>query len=171
MNPLIVISALMLIGLASAWSNNYDRQLYFECPDNESINNIKSVHNNHHEDRIWDFECRRSSLVLDSCSWSGFANSYDDALSFQCQNGAGVVTGMKSDHDNHHEDRRWKIKCCKPRSTCYSECKLTPYVNEYDRPLSYSVETGYYLTGMESVHDNHHEDRIWRYRYCKVIPC
>ncbi|TRY72038.1 hypothetical protein TCAL_11991, partial [Tigriopus californicus] len=122
MNPLIVISALMLIGLASAWSNNYDRQLYFECPDNESINNIK------------------------------------------CQNGAGVVTGMKSDHDNHHEDRRWKIKCCKPRSTCYSECKLTPYVNEYDRPLSYSVETGYYLTGMESVHDNHHE-------YTQIKPC
>ena len=42
------------------WANDYDGQLYFECPAGFAINHIQSIHDNGHEDRIWGFECSES---------------------------------------------------------------------------------------------------------------
>lgn len=65
-----------------------------------------------------------------------------------------MITGMESDHDNDAEDRRWNFKCCSQEKTCYSECGFSSYVNDFDGPLEFTVDIGYYLTGAESIHEN-----------------
>ena len=112
-------------GLCQEWVNDYDGYLYFECPEGQSITRMMSIHSNHDEDRMWAFECSALENGYDSCAWSGYVNNYDEVrrierglwgmsdhvimhkvLLFECASGAGVVSGMESEHDNGHEDRR-----------------------------------------------------------------
>jgi len=109
--------------------------------------------------------------VLDTCSWTGFVNTYDETFVYECTAGAGVITGMESEHDDHYEDRRWSYKCCAAAATCYHDCHFTPAINELDGPMDYAVPTGYAIAGLESEHDNHSEDRKWRLQLCKLQAC
>ena len=110
-------------GLCQEWVNDYDGYLYFECPEGQSITRMMSIHSNHDEDRMWAFECSALEHGYESCAWSGYVNNYDEVrkiekcpmivieyimykvLLFECASGAGVVSGMESEHDNGHEDR------------------------------------------------------------------
>ena len=92
--------------------NDYDGKLYYECPTNQSITRIISQHDTdfvntpNSDDRIWGFECSPSQFSLETCSWSGYVNNYDELLVYQCSSGAGVIAGMESVHDDSSEDRR-----------------------------------------------------------------
>ena len=102
---------LLLLGCVAGarsqeWANDYDGYLYFECPTNQSVSHIISIHDNGHEDRIWAFECAPSTYSLETCSWSGYVNDYDEVLVYECSSGAGLIAGMESEHDNGSEDRR-----------------------------------------------------------------
>ena len=88
------------------WANDYDGYLYYECPTNQSVTHVISIHDNGPEDRIWAFECSPSQFSLETCSWSGYVNDYDEVLVYECSSGAGVIAGMESEHDNGSEDRR-----------------------------------------------------------------
>ena len=88
------------------WANDYDGYLYYECPTNQSVTHVISIHDNGPEDRIWAFECSPSQFSLETCSWSGYVNNYDELLVYQCSSGAGVIAGMESVHDDSSEDRR-----------------------------------------------------------------
>merc|ERR1711973_461197 len=141
---------LLLLGCVAGarsqeWANDYDGYLYFECPP--------------------------STFSLETCSWSGYVNDYDEVLVYECSSGAGLIAGMESEHDNGSEDRRWNYKCCFAEATCYHDCHFTPYINDYDEAMDYSVQDGYVVVGMESEHDNKHEDRKWRLQVCKIQNC
>ncbi|TRY67485.1 hypothetical protein TCAL_13961, partial [Tigriopus californicus] len=153
MSWLSITSLLTLLDLASAWDNDYDGFLKKECLPNDSIYEVESVHNDHHEDRMWDWRCQPSGYEFESCSWSRDVNQYDEPLNFACSN--GVVTGVESTNNNHHEDRVWSFKCCSKPNLCYSECSISAAANQYDGPLSFRVDPGYFLTGADSVHSNH----------------
>ncbi|TRY67197.1 hypothetical protein TCAL_13161 [Tigriopus californicus] len=169
MSWLSITSLLTLLALASAWDNDYDGFLKKECPPNDSIYEVQSIHDNHHEDRVWDWRCQPSGYEFESCSWSGDVNQYDGPLNFECSN--GVITGVESTNSNHDEDRVWSFKCCTKPNICYSECSISAAANEYDGPLSFRVDPGYFLTGADSVHSNHDEDRVWHFHTCKIVPC
>lgn len=51
-----------------------------------------------------------------NCAWSGYVNGWDGAMNYKCPND-GFIAGSQSYHSNHHEDRRWKFYCCKPKSS------------------------------------------------------
>ncbi|XP_028409559.1 hemagglutinin/amebocyte aggregation factor-like [Dendronephthya gigantea] len=90
----------------AAWSS--------DCPSGQSIRHISSVHSNWHEDRSW--------------TWSGYVNSFDQDLLYQCATG---VAGARSYHSN---------------------CYWTGYVNSWDGYLSYTVPSYYYPVGVQSYH-------------------
>merc|ERR1712098_808553 len=73
-------------------------------------------------------------INVDSSSWSGYVNNWDETFVFECSSGAGVVAGLESEHDNHTEDRRWSFKCVVDSGTCYHDCHFTPFLNDYDDP-------------------------------------
>ena len=100
-----------------------------------------------------------------------YINDFDEMLLYECPHGAGVVTGLQSEHDNGPEDRRWDVKCCSSPNTCYHDCHFTPYINDYDDPMDYMVQGEYMIAGLESEHDNGPEDRKWRLQLCKIVAC
>merc|ERR1719244_2283878 len=89
----------------SEWANRWDGPLLFECPENEYITRMYSVHDNHREDRRWKYGCR-SLGTSKSCRWTGYINEMDEDMTY---NGLGFISGFESYHSNKYEDRRWKV--------------------------------------------------------------
>lgn len=55
-------------------------------------------------------------------------------------------------------------------SLSWGSLQITGYINNYDGAMNYSLGTGYVMVGLNSIHSNSSEDRIWRiyYRYVTV---
>ena len=49
---------------------------------------------------------------------TGYVNDFDAPVLYTCPNG-GYLNGVSSFHDNKKEDRRYKFRCCTPRSGKY----------------------------------------------------
>ncbi|KAL2094675.1 hypothetical protein ACEWY4_009394 [Coilia grayii] len=161
----LFIASLLVEAKDLRWQNGFDEALTFNCPSSDSISYIMSEHNNHHEDRMWDFHCQRTFTQTTSCMTTNWVNDFDEVLNFQCPSNH-VITGMYSFHDNRHEDRRWKFTCCTASNFCTGNCQWSGYVNDFDKVISWGVPSGHYLAGAYSYHENKHEDRRWNYLTC-----
>ncbi|XP_013791404.1 hemagglutinin/amebocyte aggregation factor [Limulus polyphemus] len=170
-SPAIVIIIFSTLTFSEAWVNDWDGALNFQCQLKDSIKTISSIHSNHHEDRRWNFGCERT-LRDPSCYFTNYVNDWDKLLHFTCKSGEAIA-GFNSYHDNRREDRRWKIYCCKDKNKCtdYRTCAWTGYVNSWDGDLHYTVPKDYVLTGVISEHDNHREDRRWKFQHCRLKNC
>ncbi|KAK7453349.1 hypothetical protein BaRGS_00039640, partial [Batillaria attramentaria] len=157
-----------LLGV-SGWANDMDNALSFQCPSGQSINAIVSYHHNHYEDRRWKFACKATAGITDNCSWSGYANNWDEVMSFSCA-GQSVIAGWSSDHHNHYEDRRMKFRCCQLQTgAVLTNCALSGNANSLDGWLKYGVPANKLLYGVTSWHSNHHEDRVFRFQTCSKV--
>ncbi|XP_078323804.1 hemagglutinin/amebocyte aggregation factor-like isoform X2 [Crassostrea virginica] len=160
----------MLVGVYS-WVNDYDHEFTFTCPQHQTITRVVSHHDNHREDRVFDFQCSgKNEITSESCYWTEYVNDFDQPLVFQCPHG-GVLDGVSSYHDNHREDRRFKFYCCEKPGMCLYNCYYSGFVNRYDADLDYTVPDGHVMRGWTSVHDNHHEDRIFDFDVCLMQQC
>jgi len=152
------------------WINGWDAGLAFHCPirDNKhgAIKRIESYHSNHHEDRRWHFECSYDVQRAGHCHWTGWLNGWDAELRYNCPNN-GYIAGLNSYHDNHREDRRWRVLCC-VAIPGLEDCKWTGYINGWDAHMNYNVPSGRVINGLYSHHSNHREDRIWRVYECRL---
>ncbi|CAL1547710.1 unnamed protein product [Lymnaea stagnalis] len=166
-----VLCYLAVSSRGQSWMTAFDAHFQFACPAGQSLKHLDSVHDNHHEDRVWNFSCSvpPHGVSLSECEWSGYQNNFDELLEFQCPN-ESVITGIESIHDNRYEDRKWSFQCCNPEGFVTHGCVYTQYVNTYDNMLTYRVPDDYVLRGVDSVHDNRHEDRIFRFDICKLDP-
>ena len=160
--------SLDLIKAEDDFDNEFDQELDFECPLGQFISSVYSVHSNGAEDRRWKLGCRapRYGAISTTCAWTeDYVNTWDEPISFMCPAHYGIA-GIHSVHDNGAEDRRMKFKCCKPVNYKTSGCELSPYLNEWDAELDYSVPGGKILAGWFSVHDNSKEDRRHKMLTC-----
>lgn len=69
-------TALFLVALAAqsmALWTTYDKPFTYECGENQVLYHLESVHNNHYEDRKWQFECKPlpKGEVLADCELIG----------------------------------------------------------------------------------------------------
>uniref|UniRef100_K1R0B1 Hemagglutinin/amebocyte aggregation factor n=1 Tax=Magallana gigas TaxID=29159 RepID=K1R0B1_MAGGI len=148
---------LHLLVCVYSWVNDYDHPFTFTCPQHQSIQRVVSHHDNHKEDRVFDFTCSNyEDSKFDSCYWTEYVNDFDQPVIFQCPHG-GVLNGVSSYHDNHREDRRFRFYCCESPGNCLFNCYYSGLVNQYDGDLDYRVPDGHVMRGWTSVHDNHHE--------------
>ena len=46
---------------------------------------------------------------------TGYVNNFDAPVLYTCLNG-GYLNGVSSVHDNKKEDRRYRFRCCTPKS-------------------------------------------------------
>jgi hypothetical protein len=76
------------------------------------------------------------------------------------------MTGFISDHNNHWKDRNYLVYC-KPflgnLAPTQTGGAWSGYVNNYDGAFDYIAPAGKMIRGMGSVHNNHHEDRVFRF--------
>jgi len=158
----------------SYWHNGWDGGLTYVCPvkngkHHGAIKMMESYHDNHREDRRWHFECSYDVQRAERCHWTDWINNWDAELYFICPNN-GYIGGFHSYHDNHREDRRWKVVCCEAKPGL-EDCKWTGYINGWDGHMKYNVPSTRVIHGLYSVHSNHREDRIWRAYECRLKNC
>ncbi|XP_011451275.3 hemagglutinin/amebocyte aggregation factor [Magallana gigas] len=168
---LLFAALLHLLVCVHSWVNDYDHPFTFTCPQHQSIQRVVSHHDNHREDRVFDFTCSNyEDSKFDSCYWTEYVNDFDQPVIFQCPHG-GVLNGVSSYHDNHKEDRRFRFYCCESPGNCLFNCYYSGLVNQYDGDLDYTVPDGHVMRGWTSVHDNHHEDRVFDFDVCRMQQC
>ncbi|XP_021379237.1 uncharacterized protein LOC110466804 [Mizuhopecten yessoensis] len=155
------------LSLTSAFIvNNYDRHMAFSCPEATTLRHLSSVHDNHHEDRVWTIGCYPAVARVQNCQWTGYVNEFDRPFVFECP-GEGFINGIRSFHSNRHEDRKWAFQCCEMQDLFKRNCRNTGFVNSYDGGLSYTTAHAYQnFHGWTSIHDNHHEDRLFSFQVC-----
>merc|ERR1712054_580104 len=94
----------------TGWVNNMDGRFDYTCPTNYAIVGFYSYHNNGNEDRRWRFYCASFHGVgFRAGGWPGWQTSWDAFFSLSC--GHNPAIGFSSCHNNHREDRVWRIRC------------------------------------------------------------
>jgi len=91
-------------------------------------------------------------------------NAYDLPHFIQCPSGQGLYR-LRSAHHNDHEDRYFDYACRAVTANPVT-CSWTGYVNEFDEPVSFTCPQNNFLAGISSYHDNHKEDRRFRFQCC-----
>lgn len=154
----LIFVGLFQIGDVIAWLNDYDKELTFECTENQYVSEIKSQHNNRYEDRQWEYACRSlpSGVTTNQCKWYHDVNEMNELLAFRCM-GSQVITGATSRHDNHYEDRVFGFRCCAITGLKLENCLITSFINNYDGFMNYILPHDYVISGMDSEHDNHYQ--------------
>ncbi|KAH9510316.1 hypothetical protein Btru_042746 [Bulinus truncatus] len=166
--PITFLACLTSLKLtdSSAYVNILTAPFNFECPPNQHISYIGSVHSNRAEDRLWDLQCRSSGRTV-RCATSGFINNFDGVMNFNCS-GNQVLTGLASEFDSFYKDRKFKAQCCAIQRKQPKNCTWSGFVNEYDKPIGFTVPSGQVIKGLHSVHDNYYEDRRWKFLTCEL---
>ncbi|XP_076444205.1 hemagglutinin/amebocyte aggregation factor-like isoform X2 [Babylonia areolata] len=104
------------------------------------------------------------ALSTVAASW---INNYDDPTNFNCPDGQ-FLSHINSEHSNHHEDRVWNFGCSPvPAEGAVTNCQTTNYVNEWDQTFTFQCPGEGFVTGMDSVHNNHYEDRRFKFHCCE----
>ena len=77
-------------------------------------------------------------------------------------------TGFIVVHNNKKEDRAWSWDCRRVLKHGYPKCRQTGYVNSFDKPMFFMCGRNQYIYGVESYHNNKHEDRRWKFTCCSA---
>ena len=97
-----------------------------------------------------------------------YQNPFDAPLKMACRSGRGAIKRIISIHDNRREDRRWAFLCGHVINPAHCfQCRRTNPVNVYRGPLMFNCPPNQVLSGVESIHSNAKEDRIWRFVCCE----
>ncbi|XP_068129841.1 hemagglutinin/amebocyte aggregation factor-like [Hyperolius riggenbachi] len=94
-----------------------------------------------------------------------WVNAFDQHLYYECGKSESISM-IISDHNNKHEDRVWDFSC-KNTFEAPAYCSWTGFQNHYDEAFSFICFHGSVLAGVESIHDNKHEDRRWKFLCCE----
>jgi hypothetical protein len=164
---------------SSGYVNGFDQVVNYTCPGNRVLTGELSYHTNGTEDRRHSFRCAEvridnQALVKRNCQWSGNVNSMDGLLNYQCPN-SSVMNGHSSYHDNGTEDRIYNFQCCdlgnSNQKVKLNNCQMLPsggWINNWDQPVNFTCPAGKVKVGEHSVHSNHYEDRLYRFKCCSV---
>jgi len=110
-------------------------------------------------------------LLTIASGYAWWRNSWDGVLNFRCPQHHGVygsISRIKSHHHNGKEDRQWDFECNYDIRTQSSCSWPHDFVNGWDAELQYECPKYGYIAGAYSYHDNHREDRRWKYYCCDV---
>jgi len=94
--------------------------------------------------------------------WGGWINNMDRNIHWQA-NGHTFVSGLRSFHHNGYEDRRFSPLLTNLGATQQHK-HWSGWVNNMDAYFAYSCPTNYVMSGFISYHNNHYEDRRWRFQ-------
>ena len=140
------------------WQNGWDSPLLVSCGHKQAFQRVVSRHDNGREDRVWYWTCRTvAKRDWSHCFWTGFQNRMDQPFVFECPNNC-VLTGVYSEHNNYHEDRRWKFRCCEAPKHIKKNCDWSGYINDWDAYMDYNLMgTKRVFVGVFSYHSNRRE--------------
>lgn len=95
----------------TGYVNKWDEPMDFTAPGNSFLGGFDSIHSNKREDRIWKLKlCTQKGKCRSACSWSSYVNKWDKKMNLLTK--GKVIAGVKSEHSNKREDRRWRYLLC-----------------------------------------------------------
>eukprot|EP01084_Bolivina_argentea_P004715 8935_1 len=161
----------------NAYRNDWDGSMNNVFKDWYFLNGQYSYHDSHKEDRL--FKWRWCKVDANGVSYTDqkrlSQTSYDEEWTRSCNDlngGHAAMIGIEnSQHDNHKEDRIWTFKCGELDTTKYelSNCAYTAVLNSHDGELYYNCPNNGAIRSIWSQHDNHKEDRIWKFECCSIV--
>ncbi|GFS20253.1 hemagglutinin/amebocyte aggregation factor [Elysia marginata] len=166
---LVAAFAVIFVNAGPRFENEYEETFSFECPQDEVINAVYSVHNNKHDDRRYQFDCRQapSGATPGRCKWSDdYVNKWDEDIMYMCPPNMALA-GVRSEFRKKSEDRRMRFKCCKDSNLLTVSCDLTTYRNDFDEELGYKVTNGRIIAGWFSVYSSKKSDRRHKFLECR----
>ncbi|KAL3879502.1 hypothetical protein ACJMK2_031798 [Sinanodonta woodiana] len=112
------------------------------------------------------------SLLMQRIDGFVFSNAMDGDMNFQCPPHK-YISYVGGHHDNSYEDRQYEFRCTTvpfaEASLAQETCDWTAsYVNNFDEPVIFECSNNGYLSGVHSVHDNHYEDRRFKFYCCRT---
>jgi len=96
-----------------------------------------------------------------------YVNDLNEEFNFQADNDE-MITGIQSYHISSHEDRVWTFFSGGATGVSCSRKSWTSWKNDWDGPLNFECGSNQVLAGIGSKHDNHREDRRWKFCCCDV---
>jgi len=157
----------------SDWVNNWDGEFTWG-DDSKVFVGMYSVHDNHKEDRRFKFYQSAHGSSATGCYWTG-ETGWDAEWTLAANQGS-AITGLWSRHDNHKEDRIFKLRFCQIVSTAAASAAPTQsapvwtgFVNSYDQEVNWVGGNGYVMTGIHSKHHNSYEDRLWDFQSSSML--
>ncbi|BFZ22716.1 hypothetical protein BsWGS_25754 [Bradybaena similaris] len=153
------------VEVQGSYVNEYQQNAEFECPANQILSYMGSVHSSTYQDRIWEFQCREAGSATSSCYWTNYLNGLIQWVQYACP-GNEVLNGIKSYHVNYHRDRRFKVQCCTVTNLIPRNCHYTNYINDWHQAMSYHVPAGKVIKGVISKPCSRRRDRRWKLFIC-----
>uniref|UniRef100_A0A7S2EVG7 Uncharacterized protein n=1 Tax=Ditylum brightwellii TaxID=49249 RepID=A0A7S2EVG7_9STRA len=157
--------------------NEHDGILDFKASHNGNIgviSGVSSTHDNHYEDRRFKFKVSVPVTYARLIDTAKFVHSsYDEEVYVSCPKDM-ALTHIWSKHDDHYEDRIWRHTCGKFEGWQVDMCHWeADYVNGYDEDVNFvcsdeGASNNRIIAGVKSIHDNHYEDRIFKYKCCTM---
>ncbi|KAK3795917.1 hypothetical protein RRG08_053076 [Elysia crispata] len=123
----------------------------FQCPNGKVLNRLYSIFNSSKYDRIWQFGCSSAPMgrQLTNCRWMAWSQA--SGFSRTVKHGTGAS-------DSNVVDKQ----------AVSTIVFFTCYVNALGATMDFTVPPGKVLIGAYSEHNNHTEDRLWKFRHCQV---
>ena len=150
----ILLLQILISATSSSYINKVDGNLRKECPLGEAINTFEAIYDHGAKDRQFNFGCTRV-VTKATCQWTDYLNAFDKPVNRRCD---GYIGGIESIHNNHFEDRRWKIQCCNPGEEIQkNRCQQTSYINKFKQTIKFALEPDQMFVGLESYHEDSHE--------------
>lgn len=168
--------------------NGWDGHQWCLCRPGQKIASIRSWHDNRHEDRQWDLKCKPIPHFFPSGTTPNTpyhpyfypdyitgthkitaANDWDGTVHWNGFSDNSFLVGMSSEHNNHHEDRKFNFMHARSDNWFLSgPCRGWMFINEYDGHLEVNTQDDEVIVGLHSWHNNHKEDRRWLAAVCKL---
>ncbi|KAJ8319355.1 hypothetical protein KUTeg_004446 [Tegillarca granosa] len=150
MNCLLKLLAIVcLVELAYGWKSDLMKPFTAKCAKGGVISRIASAHSSHIQDRVYSFQCKKSSKNPRICGWRGYLNKFDGWIIYVCPNG-GVASGLHSYFSHRYKDRRWKVYCCRSWIRKPVDCKWSKWLNGVtEEYYDYHVPPHHAIHGIE----------------------
>ena len=135
--------------------NEYDQPQYCRCQQGKRISKFRSEHNNKKEDRKWDLGCDdfqdsdvsiiAKNLPIQETYWT---NEYDGNSDWSGISTHSFLVGMKSEHDNKKEDRRYDYFFQNSPNLELTDCdQHLKKINDFDGQMNVVLEPNEVISG------------------------
>merc|ERR1712168_463361 len=104
-------------------------------------------------------------LLLPTIGAYAYTTKYDYPWTIECPAGQSIWL-VRSEHSNRREDRTWDIRCQANPSITEACSWDSTYANTWDETFDYKCLYKGVISGISSYHDNHHEDRRFKFKCC-----
>ena len=154
--------------------NGWDRDQWCLCGPGQSISRFESRHSNRHKDRSWTLQCRDITVIdMESRHYglNGSGNNYwDSSFQWHGYSSNAYMVGMYSSHDNHREDRTYRVLYAINPNMKLTDCSGWIKLNGWDQHVFRDLRSPEVISALYSHHSNHHEDREFYIGVCKLVP-